>query len=229
MRLRELGQSYFVTFNSKLNPKIWGPGDLLPEVREKLIKIAQKFEEFVGIDLPIVDYRITGSNCNYTWTRFSDLDLHLIVKGPVSEEQRELFSAKKSLWGEHHQITIKGIPVECYVEALDEPHYSTGIYSVAKGQWIVEPKKERPQADDSAVERKLDAIVHDTNAAIASGNIEKIEAMKERITNMRKAGLERAGEYSTENLVFKSLRNLGVIDKLSEKIREIEDRNLSLE
>jgi len=53
--------------------------------------------------------------------------------------------------------------------------------------------------------------------------------MKERITNMRKAGLERAGEWSTENLVFKKLRNLGVIDKLTDKIRELEDQELSLE
>lgn len=229
MRLRELGQSYFVTFNSKLNPKLWRGPDLLPEVHEKLIKIAEKFQEFVGVDLPVTDYTITGSNCNYTWTRFSDLDLHLIVKGDVTDEMRELFSAKKALWAEHHQITINGIPVECYVQGANEPHYSTGIYSLGKAAWLVEPKKQRPQADDAAVERKLDSIIHDTNAAIASGNLDKIEAMKERITNMRKAGLERAGEYSTENLVFKSLRNLGVIDKLTEKIREIEDRNLSLE
>jgi len=46
---------------------------------------------------------------------------------------------------------------------------------------------------------------------------------------MRKAGLERAGEWSTENLVFKSLRNLGFIDRISDKIRELEDQELSLE
>ena len=46
---------------------------------------------------------------------------------------------------------------------------------------------------------------------------------------MRKAGLERAGEWSTENLVFKILRNLGMIDQLAEKIRELEDQELSLE
>ena len=229
MRLRELGHSYFVTFNSKLNPKVWGSTDLLPEVQDKLIKIAKKFQEFIGVDLPVVDYTVTGSNANYTWTRFSDLDLHIIVKGTVTPEQRELFSAKKALWSEHHQITIKGIPVECYVQGQEEAHHSSGVYSVAHSKWLIEPKKQKPQADDAAVERKLDAIVHDTNAAIASGNLEKIEAMKDRITNMRKAGLERAGEYSTENLVFKSLRNLGVIDKLAEKIRELEDRELSLE
>ena len=46
---------------------------------------------------------------------------------------------------------------------------------------------------------------------------------------MRKAGLERAGEWSVENLCFKTLRNLGLIDDLTERIRELEDDELSLE
>jgi hypothetical protein len=46
---------------------------------------------------------------------------------------------------------------------------------------------------------------------------------------MRKAGLTRAGEWSVENLVFKILRNLGLIDQITEKITELEDDQLSLE
>jgi hypothetical protein len=53
--------------------------------------------------------------------------------------------------------------------------------------------------------------------------------VKERITKMRKAGLTRAGEWSVENLVFKILRNLGLIDQITEKIQELEDQQLSLE
>jgi ferrochelatase len=64
----------------------------------------------VGIDLDIRDYTITGSNANYTWTEYSDLDLHLIIPGVPTEEQRELFNAKKALWAEQHTITIKGLP-----------------------------------------------------------------------------------------------------------------------
>jgi hypothetical protein len=46
---------------------------------------------------------------------------------------------------------------------------------------------------------------------------------------MRRAGLDRAGEYSVENVVFKILRNLGLIDQITDKIRELEDQELSLE
>ena len=231
MRLRELEESLsqLVTVNRRLNPKLWHNGKLDLEVSTKLQDIAEAFEKFIGIDLPVVDYTITGSNANYTWTEHSDLDLHLIVKGTVTDAERELYNAKKALWAEQHTITVRGLPVECYVQGEQEEHHSTGVFSIAKDQWLVEPKKIKPEVDDSAVERKKDSMVHDMETALLSQDLERLRRVKERITEMRKAGLDRAGEWSVENLVFKILRNLGLIDKISEKIRELEDKELSLE
>jgi hypothetical protein len=119
--------------------------------------------------------------------------------------------------------------VECYVQGEEEEHHSTGVFSIAKDQWLVEPKKIKPEVDDSAVERKKDSMIHDIETALLSRDLERIRRVKERITEMRKAGLDRAGEWSVENLVFKILRNLGLIDQIAEKIRELEDTELSLE
>jgi hypothetical protein len=230
MRLRELNESAdIVTVNKILNPKIWDDNRLSVEVAAKLEDIAVAFEEFIGIDLDVVDYTITGSNANYTWTNYSDLDLHLIIPGTPSEEQRELFNAKKALWAEQHTITIKGLPVECYVQGEDEPHHSTGVYSLSKDTWLVEPKKVKPQVDDAAIEAKKDATLAQIEQALLSKDLDKLRTVKDKITQMRKAGLERAGEWSVENLVFKILRNLGLIDQITEKIRELEDAELSLE
>ncbi len=230
MRLRELKErSDIVTVNRRLNPKIWQGDELDPAVISKLKDIARAFEEFVAVDLDVIDYTITGSNANYTWTAYSDLDLHLIIPGTPTEEQRELFNAKKALWAEQHNITIKGLPVETYVQGEDEPHHSTGVYSIVKQQWLVEPKKVKPQVDDAAVEAKKDSVMRDIETAMLSKDLMKPRAVKEKITKMRKAGLERAGEWSVENLVFKILRNLGLIDQITEKIRELEDSELSLE
>ena len=231
MRLRELEESssQLVTVNRRLNPKLWHNGDLDLEVSAKLQDIAEAFEKFIGIDLPVIDYTITGSNANYTWTEHSDLDLHLIVKGTVIDAERELYNAKKALWAEQHTITVKGLPVECYVQGEEEEHHSTGVFSIAKDRWLVEPKKNKPKVDDSAVERKKDSIIHDIETALLSKDLESMRRVKERITEMRKAGLDRAGEWSVENLVFKILRNLGLIDQITEKIRELEDAELSLE
>lgn len=218
-----------ITVNKRLNPKIWNDDTIKSEVSDKLIEIATAFEEFIGIELDVIDYTITGSNANYTWTDYSDLDLHLIIPGTPTEEQRELFNAKKALWSEQHNITIKGLPVECYVQGEDEPHHSTGIYSLNKSKFLVEPKKVKPEVDDAAVTAKRDSMVHDIRTALINNNVDELRTVKEKITKMRKAGLERAGEWSTENLVFKVLRNLGLIDKITDKIRELEDRELSLE
>jgi hypothetical protein len=64
---------------------------------------------------------------------------------------------------------------------------------------------------------------------LKSNDLDRIKAIKEKITTMRQSGLERAGEWSVENLAFKILRNLGLIDQLADRIRELEDEHLSLE
>lgn len=230
MRLRQIDEGLgSVTVNRRLNPKLWEDNRLKLEVVSKLKDIARAFEDFIGIDLDVIDYTITGSNANYTWTDYSDLDLHLIIPGTPTEEQRELFNAKKALWAEQHDITIKGLPVECYVQGSDEPHHSTGVFSLVKDSWEVKPKKIKPQIDDAAIEAKKDAILAQIEQALLSKDLTKLRAVKDKITQMRKAGLERAGEWSVENLVFKILRNLGLIDQITEKIRELEDDELSLE
>ena len=67
MRLRQLTErSDIVTINRQLNPKIWEGDQLKVEVVDKLKDIALAFEEFIGIDLDVVDYTITGSNANIT-------------------------------------------------------------------------------------------------------------------------------------------------------------------
>ena len=231
MRISELlfEQKNLVTVNRRLNPTLWENDQLKPEIKSQLVKIAEVFEEFIGIELDVVDYTLTGSNANYTWTEYSDLDLHIIVKGMPSAEQRELFNAKKALWSEEHNITIKGLPVECYVQGEEEPHHSTGVYSLMADQWLEKPKKIKPTLDDAAIKAKKESVIHDIETALLSKDITKLRSVKDKITKMRKAGLEKAGEWSTENIVFKVLRNMGLIDKMTQMIRELEDEELSLE
>lgn len=230
MKITEVvSTSKLVTVNKSLNPVMWHDGELDSKVQEALLKIAEKFEEFIGIDLPVKDITITGSNANYTWTKHSDLDLHLIVPGTPTEAERELYSAKKALWSEQHDIMVRGLEVECYVQGEDEPHHSTGVYSIKNNKWIVEPKKVKPDIDDAAVTAKTRDLVELVKAAWSTGDLERLRAAKDKITKMRKSGLERAGEWSTENLAFKQLRNLGIIDRVTDRIRDLEDQELSLE
>ena len=58
--------------------------------------------------------------------------------------------------------------------------------------------------------------------------MDAIDKIKDRIKRMRKAGLEEGGEYSVENLVFKTLRGNGYLEKLSSEKASIVDKELSL-
>lgn len=229
MWLREFANTNYVRVNKHLNPKLWDNGELDPAVAARLLKAAQAFRDFVGIEIDVIDVTVTGSNANYMWTEYSDLDLHLIVPGTPTEAERELFTAKKALWAEQHTVTIKGLPLELYVQGYAEEHHSTGVYSVLNGSWIVKPKKVKPSIDDAAVKAKLEDVESRVRTALQSEDLAACQKVKDAVTKMRKAGLERAGEWAVENLVFKQLRNKGMIDALTVHIRDLEDQALSLE
>jgi hypothetical protein len=219
-----------VKFNDHLNPRIWGKDEhLLPEVRERLLLIAEDFKETLGVkDLDLRDITISGSNAAYTYTPNSDIDLHLVVDMPENPVYRELFDAKKFQYNETHNIKIGGSDVELYVQAADQPHYSQGIYSVSRNEWIQVPRRVRSTVDDTATRNKFETIGHQIEAAIKSGDREQLERMAAKIKKMRQTGLEQHGEFGPENLAFKMLRSQGVLQQLHDARAQARSQELSL-
>jgi hypothetical protein len=235
MYLRELTQEGIVDdaviFRDTLNPSLWKNNQLKPIIRYKLLQIAKNFVDFIGIDkLNLKDITISGSNAAYTYTEQSDLDLHLIVEIPSDQEMqlKQLFDAKKNQYNFTRNIQIKGIDVELYVQGATDPHHSAGIYSVLDDRWITEPKQERVNINDDDVENKVNNYISKINLALKSNSKRKLIAVKDELAKIRKAGLDQGGEFSVENLTFKVLRARGFIEKLRDKIRELEDTELSL-
>ena len=69
-----------LTINNTLQPDVWSNNELDELVSEKLMQIATKFFEDLdlkGIDID--DVTFTGSLANYNWTKYSDVDLHILV------------------------------------------------------------------------------------------------------------------------------------------------------
>ena len=219
-----------VKFHRRLNPRIWGRDEhLLPEVREKLLTIAADFQEFLGVeDLNVQDITISGSNAAYSYTKNSDIDLHLVVEMPDNPVYQELFNAKKYQYNSEHNIKIGGAEVELYVQSADQPHHSQGIYSIKDSEWRQVPQRKRAQIDDACVRDKvadLDARIH---AAVKSKNIETIGTLWDKIKAMRQSGLEQQGEFGCENIAFKLLRNSGCIRLLKDAMTAQQDQALSL-
>ena len=220
-----------VQFHNELNPHLFDGNKLNDSVRYKLLLIAQNFVKFIGIpNLNLRDVTISGSNAAYTYTEHSDLDLHLIVDVPSAAEfhLKQLFDAKKNQYNFNHDIRIKGIDVELYVQNSKEKHISAGIYSVLDDKWLKEPSPVRAQINDDDVEQKVENYLNKIKLALKTTDYAKADKIKTEISKLRRAGLETTGEFGVENIAFKVLRAQGWIDKLRQHLYDLEDRQLSL-
>jgi hypothetical protein len=222
-----------VKFHDRLNPAIWGPDEqMLPDVRQKLLAIAEDFKEFLGIDVEVKDITVSGSNAAYTYTPRSDIDLHLVADLPRADKSdvyRELFDAKKYQYNDQHDFKIGGYDVELYVQDARQPHVSQGIYSVQDDRWIRVPNRRKPTVDDISVRSKYEDLGARIDQAIESNDMEKMDALAAKIREMRQAGLEKTGEFGPENLAFKILRNNGTLERLRNARLAAKNELMSLE
>lgn len=218
-------------FHEELNPKLFNGLELKPEVKEKLNEIAEAFKEY--LDIPedaILDERITGSSASYNYTEYSDLDLHLIIDYEKVHEDCPLVEgylwSYKSQFNANHDISIYGVPVELYAEDSRQEAISNGVYSLMEDRWLKEPKKIPPTDNDEDVQAKYQEL---KDAIDRCDDSEVANELLDKIYTMRKSGLAEVGEFSTENMAFKLLRNDGSIDKLKKLKKEKVDKQLSLE
>jgi predicted nucleotidyltransferase len=218
-----------VVFHGQLNPKLFQDNQLRADVRKALITIAKHFEEFIGVQLSVKDITISGSNAAYSYTPYSDLDLHIVVDVPDTEEYAELLDAKKNVYNARHDIKVKGIDVELYAQDADQTHHSLGIYSVLNNSWVDEPKREKVNIDKQDVEQKYSNYKNRIRVVLDQDDIAVAKDMWDDIKRMRKVGLETSGEFSSENLVFKMLRSQGWIEQLNAYIQALQDKELSIE
>ena len=223
------------SFNIKkeLNPTIWKNEKLDSRVRLKLLDIADDFIDFLNVDwVKPLDITFTGSLSNYNWdTKHSDIDLHIIYDFKKVDKRvefvKEYFDSKKSLWNQKHKdIKIFGFPIEVYVQDKNEPHASTGVYSLEKNEWKI-----KPQILKSIDNKQLQSIAkRATSYATKIDNLSnykdnltdgakerisnKLDSIFQDIKNKRNKGVNRSGELDKDNILFKMLRRNGYIDKI---------------
>ena len=227
-----------ITVGKTLNPELWEDMNLNSEVREKLLEIAKHFVEYLDVDqAAIKDVTFTGSMANFHYGPKSDIDLHIVLDYKDIDDNvdlvKKMLRAKKALYNDRHDIKIKDREVELYPQDASEPHYSTAVYSVKNGEWITKPTPTQVDVDKSLIRRKAEELIDKAKLIINTEDlydkVERLEKFKDKIMNMRKAGLEKGGEFSTENLVFKELRNNGFLEALLNEINDSIDRSLSLD
>jgi hypothetical protein len=194
----------------------------------------------LDVDFYVYDIVLVGSLVGYNWSEFSDFDLHIIYDlgdvGNKEELYKELFKLKNSLFNTSHNITIKGFDVEFYAQDVNEPNASAGSFSVMNNEWNKFPKKEKFEIDEKVLKEKInhwtdiiDDVLENAKDEDLEDGIKLVSKYRDKLRKYRTCGLQKEGEFSYENLVFKFLRRNGYIEKLHDFKNKFTDKKLSLE
>ena len=232
----------------ELSPDVWEDEDFIKtDLKKNLEKIARDFLDSLGISAEIKDIIVTGSLANYNWSQFSDVDLHILLDfGEIDENTelvKQMFDKSRIIWNKEHDIKVKDHDIEIYVQDINEPHVSTGIYSILDDNWEKKPIPTQISIEKDDIRKKSAHLmdeIDETQNMLDEGDDEgaflNSMRLKEKIKNFRKGGLEKGGEFSSENLSFKVLRRNGYLEKLGDiytssydSIMSIDEKQLSEE
>lgn len=99
---------------------------------------------------------------------------------------------------------------------------SNGVYSLKTG-WLKQPiKDDIPEVD---LEPELTEWVERSNTL---ETIDDINKFIDDIYLLRQESILKDGEYGKGNLIFKELRNQGILQGLKDKLVELENKEMSL-
>ena len=223
----------------ELNPKFWINNKINSRVRLKLLDLADEFYDSLNIKwVKPKDIVLTGSIANYNWSKYSDVDVHILVDFDKVWKKKDFvqdyFDSKKALWSQEHDgLKIYGFPVEMYVEDANEDNPNSGIYSLNKNKWIVEPNDFQDSSlNENYIKRvsarimtKIDEVEdtlknEDDNhkLEVISGNVKKLF---DKLHKQRQESLSKHGEMGTYNIIWKVLRRTKYLDKMWEIINTI--------
>jgi predicted nucleotidyltransferase len=228
-------------YNKTLNKKFWKNKQFDNKIRLKILKIVNDYlESLENMEIPVYDVRLTGSLANFNYNKFSDLDVHIITKFKEINKDvkfvKEALNDKKFIWNLKHNICFRGHELELYFEDKGEIHVASGVYSLLREKWIKQPKYDPPEnVDNYKLKQKTEYIKDLVNRMIkklkTSKDKEEIKLiynktklLKSKIMNVRREALQTKGEFAFENLLFKKLRNQGVIEKLLDLLNHSYDR-----
>ncbi len=236
-----------------LNNQLWASGGTLDTgVRERLLEIADYFLDYIKLpSIDVDDIIFTGSLANYNWSEYSDVDLHIVVDtsdiGDNEELIAEYLKTKKWAFAQEHDITIKGYEVELYIQDINETHDSSGVYSVLYSHWLTTPENDSFDINIKSVRSKVSRLIKyleslfqelpaiededntDKQREMAMELFTKLSTFKDKLKRYRSCGLERGGESSDENIIFKYMRRADVIGRLSDMKLRLRDIMLTLD
>lgn len=223
-----------------LNPKIWQEnGEIDQDIRKRLLTIGMDFYDQLNIETLPKDIIIVGSIAGYNWSKYSDIDLHILMDFSEINDDTDLlrnyFGAKKITWSSQHNITIKGYEVELYVQDINDTNASDGVFSLTKNQWLQMPKTKNLKLNKKIITHQaakvinlIDKYLEEPIQKLNRKDLEhlniKVDKLYKLIFQNRREGLAQYGEEAVNNIVFKVLRRSGHLEALRQLKFEIYDK-----
>ena len=233
-------------YNDTLHPKFWDGFTFREDILKPILKIVDNFvkdDQHISPEM-VEDIQLTGSLANFNYNDYSDLDVHILLDfADINEDEsivKRALDGKRFIWNLRHDIQFNNHEIELYFQDIHEPHVASGLFSLSDNRWIKKPKQEVPEIDHQDVQKKalsfkkeldlledlLDNISDEKEFSLVNKRAKKL---KDKLMKMRQDGLASKGEFSVENLAFKTLRNDETIAKLNDLIIKSYDLMFSKE
>jgi len=214
---------------------------LLPDVREVLLLVvadvlANLKEKNFGFQ-PLFTV-LTGSLCGPNWDKDSDVDLHVGVDFSQVAHEAELFKTYLGLYARQFNLRgydLAGRDLELYFQDVAEEHRAPGVYDLVADAWIQVPTGVKIDITDemkkaaAAYLKKIEEFEaefkeQDPYGSEAKLFLDKVRAFWQGVGMLRKMGLEAGGRASFGNQVFKQLRRNKGLEKVTNLLRDVQDR-----
>ncbi len=120
-------------FDSEGRPRV--------EIQDVLVRISSDvISEVQGMDIPlkVCDVWFVGSLMGPGWDEESDIDLHIIYDESIYPQPglaKGFFAEFKSLFSERG-IEVANREVEVYFQALEDPMYTPGVFSLMSREYL---------------------------------------------------------------------------------------------
>ena len=229
-----------------LEPNLWKDGVLDSKIRMKLLDIADDFWDFLGIDWAEPEgIHLTGSICGFNYSRYSDIDLHIVADFSQIDSRtkfvRQYMDEKKAAWNSAHpDLNIMGYAVELYVEDVNDTTTSEGVYDLEKNEWISKPEGAMELSSEDSIKNKaadimtiidgMESVLNNTDDERVSDEVyNDAILMFKKLKAMRNSSLSSDGESGVGNIVYKTVRRAGYLDKLVDIVNRAYDKSNSID
>lgn len=216
------------TFPSELDPRLWRNQKLRPEVRQRVIDVAEALLKDLNVqDVSIKSIEVRGSNVSYEYDDSADFGIRVFLdtskyKGNVDDLAARVKTYNAFIESRHEgKILLYAVPLEVnfYVirTARLNPVKGVGHYSITENAWMELPTVQESKFDRQQMQKDLtgfittyNILVTDYFASKRSFDCTRWNTFSKTLGKYRNEGIEKSGTRSTENLTYRLLRRLSV-------------------